>query len=103
MQLYALNVTSIVITATITSVAVVAPVRNAAKVTAGVTTVITAVTAWKQFVSAVMVVLNVPMCVLTVLKNAETVQVIFALTAVNAKPVSVIPVGAIIVMFAVTV
>ena len=53
--------------------------------------------------SAVAVARNVPLYVLSVPKNAETVQVIFALTAVNVKPVWVVAAGVTTAMFAVNV
>ena len=91
------------ITATMISVAAATPVRSAEKETAGAITAATVVTALKLFVIAETVVVIAPMYALVAKRNVATAPVIYAHIVVYAKPASVTAVGAIAVMYAVTV
>ena len=90
-------------TVTIISVADATPVRSAVKETAGAITVAIVVTALKLFVIAETVVVIAPMYAPVAKRNVATAPVIYAHIVVYAKPASVTAVGAIAVMYAVTV
>ena len=85
------------------SVEAATAVRNVAKETAGAITVATVVTALKLFVIAETVVVIAPMYALVAKRNVATAPVIYVHIVVYAKPASVTAVGAIAVMYAVTV
>ena len=82
-RLYARLVMSIVTTALTISVADVISVRTVASQAVGVMNVTTAVTVLRQFAIAVTVAPIVPQFVLTVTKNALTVQILIYAAAVT--------------------